>query len=126
MRNRGMSPVVSVILMVAITVLIATAVYIYVKNLNLDEQEQEQYVEGWVVDAYQINTIYYSGNEYLVWNLSLSPNYQDINNSTSYLVLFPAQGYPAPPPEDVNLRLYYNETEIGNTTYLNIYKVVSK
>ncbi|NIA04050.1 MAG: type IV pilin [Nitrospiraceae bacterium] len=125
MSNRGTNPVIGVIFMVAFTILIATAVYIYVKNY-LDEQEQEQYVEGWVVDAYQINTIYYSGNEYLVWNLSLSPNYQDINNSTSHLVLFPAQGYPAPPPEDVNLQLFYNEIEIGNTTYLDIYKVVSK
>ena len=122
--NKGLSAIIGTILMVAITVAVAMAVYIYV---NEPTKEEEKYVEGWVVDAYHIYDAHINktGKDYMVWNVTLSPNYQDLENGTSYLVLFPKNDTPAPPPEDVKIRIYYKEIKLGDKTALIAYRVKS-
>ena len=122
--NKGLSAIIGTILMVAITVAVAMAVYIYV---NEPTKEEEKYVEGWVVDAYHIYDAHINktGKDYMVWNVTLSPNYQDLENGTSYLVLFPKNDTPAPPPEDVKIRIYYKEIKLGDETALIAYRVKS-
>jgi len=121
--NKGISAIIGTILMVAIVVAVAMAVYIYVNELT----KEEKYVEGWVVDAYHIYDAHINktGKDYMVWNVTLSPNYQDLENGTSYLVLFPKNDTPAPPPEDVKIRIYYKEIKLGDETGLIAYKVKS-
>ena len=122
--NRGISAIIGTILMVAIAVAVVTVVYIYVNELT---KEEEKYVEGWVVDAYHIYDAHINktGKDYMVWNVTLSPNYQDLENGTSYLVLFPKNDTPAPPPEDVKIRIYYKEIKLGDETALIAYRVKS-
>ncbi|HDD57631.1 MAG: hypothetical protein DRP18_01535 [Candidatus Aenigmatarchaeota archaeon] len=119
--NKGISPIIGTILMVAIVVALAMSVYIYFELTK----EKEKYVEGWVVDAYHIHDTHINGKDYMVWNVTLSPNYQDLENGTSYLVLFPKNDTPAPPPEDVKIRIYYKETKLGDKTALIAYRVKS-
>lgn len=122
MAEKGISPIIGTILMVAIVVALAISVYIY---FELTKEKEEKYVEGWVVDAYHINDTHINGKDYMVWNVTLSPNYQDLENGTSYLVLFPKNDTPAPPPEDVKIRIYYKETKLGDKTALIAYRVKS-
>ena len=118
---RGISPIIGTILMVAIVVALAMSVYIYFELTK----EKEKYVEGWVVDAYHIHDTHINDKDYMVWNVTLSPNYQDLENGTSYLVLFPKNDTPAPPPEDVKIRIYYKETKLGDKTALIACRVKS-
>ena len=122
--NKGLSAIIGTILMVAITVAVAMVVYVYV---NMLKEEEEKYVEGWIVDAYHIYDAHINktGKDYMVWNVTLSPNYQDLENGTSYLVLFPKNDTPAPPLEDVKIRIYYKEIKLGDETALIAYRVKS-
>jgi len=122
--NRGISPIIGTIMMVAIVVALTMTLYIY---FELTKEKKEKYVEGWVVDAYHIydTHINETGKDYMVWNVTLSPNYQDLENGTSYLILFPKNDSPAPPPEDVKIRIYYKEIKLGNETALIAYRVKS-
>jgi len=122
--DRRLSPVVGTTLIVAIVVTVAVTFFI----VNyMEKTKEEKYVEGWVVDAYYLYDAHINktGKDYVVWNVTLSPNYQDLENGTSYLVLFPKNGVPAPPPEDVKIRIYYKETKLGDKTALIAYKVKS-
>ena len=111
--------VINTILLVAIVTAIAGTFYV------LHTVEEKGYVEGWVVDAYQIKTIQSGNTTYLVWNITLSKNYQDLENGTSYIFVFRANSYPAPPPEDVKIRIFWKHIKINGETYKLVYRVKS-
>ena len=122
MNKKAVSAVIGVILMVAIAVAIAATVYIYVENNLRQEQEQEPlYVEGWVVDAYDILETYtIDGQNYSIWYVSLGQSYDtSMENATSYNMIFTHSM--SPPSEGVHLRLFYTVED----TYLDVNNVVS-
>lgn len=128
MKHKGVSAITGVILMVAITIAIAVSVWFYVEN-NLREQEQEPsgdtYVEGWVIDAYDIEKDLSIDDEtFDIWKITLGPEYDtEMQNTSSYYCVFTHGN--APPPETVHLRLFYTTINIEDYTVFDIYKVKS-
>lgn len=125
MNRRGVSAVIGVILMVAITVAIAATVFVYVQGLR-DKQAEEVYFEGWVVDAYDKHvTISVDEQNYSLWQISLGSKHNSkIEDADTYSMVFTHNM--SPPPEGVHLRLYYEvitDDELG--TLFNVYKVKS-
>ena len=112
------SPIIAVILMIATTVTIAATLYVWLNGF----QPSEPYIQGWVYDAYDTQQNYVLDNQtFHIWNITLVPTYDDYldgTNGTSYNVVFNG---PAPPPEGVNLQLFY---KIHDGVY-EIYKVKS-
>ena len=128
MNKKAVSAIIGVILMVAITVTIAVVTWIYVDNL-IDTQEQEPsgdtYIEGWVIDAYDIEKDLSIDDETSdIWKITLGVNYDtEMENTTSYYCVFTHGN--APPPETVHLRLFYDVINNDFGTVFDIYKVKS-
>lgn len=113
MKNKGVSAIIGVILMVAITVAIAATVYVYVENLMQEQEEEpELYVEGTVLFVENLGTSPTLNTT--VYNITL-------DDGNSYSMLFRTEEAVVP-PAGVTLRFYY---EIVLSDYYDVYKIKS-
>ena len=85
---------------------------------NIEKKPNPLFVQGWVADAYDTGEDY---EGYDIWNITLTSDYNmppEIGNTQRCIFI----NNLSPPPEDVNLKLYYNPL---NCCLVEIYKVES-
>jgi len=118
-KNKAVTAVIGVMLMVAITVAIAATFYVWVHGF---QPKPEPHFQGWIYNAYDTQQTYALDNQtFHIWNVTLVPTYDDYTvgtNKTSYSMIFNG---PAPPPNGVFLQLFYKEHD----GIYEIYKVKS-
>lgn len=117
-KENGVSAVIGVILMVAITVAIAATVYIYVSQYY---EEERLTVEGTVLSVVEWG-VYDDPScaacNDTIYNITLD-DMMNIGND-SYLMMFRTDDAVVP-PVDVSLRFYYNLVD----SYYDVYKIKS-
>lgn len=115
-KEEGVSAVIGVILMVAITVAIAATVYVYVSGMIGDTTDTELTVEGIVTSV--VNAGIDMTWNTTVYNITL-------DNDNTYQMLFRTEQAVVPPPY-VELRFYYNlAMKNVNENYYDVYKIKS-
>lgn len=120
-KEKGVSAIIGVILMVMITVAIAATVYVYIEQLRMEQQEEpELYVEGTATSVVETGT--YSilgGNEtWPVYTITLKEcecNYQMLFRTEDAVV----------PPTNTKLRFFYDLIELGDDVYYDVYRIKS-
>ena len=114
MNKKGVSAVIGVIFMVAITVAIAATVYVYVEGQLRSEEdvEPELYVEGTVISVAEAG-VYLKGGTTTIYNITL-------DDGNSYQMLFRTE-QAVVPPTNVHLRFYYKILD----GYYDVYKIKS-
>ena len=129
-RREAVSAVVGIILMVSITVAIAFTVYWYVANYPYDngDSSDDLFVEGWVSEAYTVDTIEVDNESMDVWHVMLSNDYVNPTENNTYFMLF--TGNLSGPPTDVHIRCYYEMYEHSVDSelkgiYYKVYRVRS-
>lgn len=105
----GVSAVIGVILMVAITVAIAATVYVYVSGMIGDDSEPRLYIEGTVMSVEESGMY---GN-FTVYNITL-------DDGNTYPMMFRTADAVVPPTQ-VTLQFYYEM--VGE--YYDVYEIKS-
>ncbi|MEA3457181.1 MAG: hypothetical protein U9R21_00705 [Candidatus Thermoplasmatota archaeon] len=119
-KNNGISAIIGVIVMFAITVTISASVFVYVELMRLDGEGGEPlHIEGWVENIETNFTIPFKNKSIDVWQVTLSQNISD-NEGDTYQMIFDG---PYPPLEGFHLQFLYNQYLYNNTEYLLIYDV---
>jgi len=119
-KNNGISAIIGVIVMVAITVTIAASVFVYVELVRLEGEGGEPlHIEGWVENIETNFTIPFKNKSINVWQVTLNQNISD-NIGNIYQMIFDE---PYPPLEGFHLQFFYNQYLYNNTEYLLIYDV---
>lgn len=115
-KKAGVSAVIGVILMVAITVAIAATVYVYVSGMLDETEDIELTVEGTVTSV--VNAGLDTTWNTTVYNITL-------DNEDTYQMLFRTE-QAVVPPTNVELRFYYNlVVKNVNENYFDVYKIKS-
>jgi FlaG/FlaF family flagellin (archaellin) len=113
-KDAGVSAVIGVILMVAITVAIAATVYVYVTN-SLYGPDAELSVQGTVTSVVESGTY---NDSSVIYNITLGTSgniYQMMFRTSDAIV----------PPTQVTLQFFYTEINYEGQTIFDVYKILS-
>lgn len=114
-KDAGVSAVIGVILMVAITVAIAATVYVYVSGM-LEPEDTELYIEGTVMTVAESGT--YNDNATIIYNITLD------TAGNTYQMMFRTDDAVVPPTQ-VTLQFFYEVVTYDNMDIFDVYKIVS-
>ena len=119
-KNAGISAVIGVIFVVAITVVVAVGVFSYVESLRKEQEEKMSLsLEGWVSNVYTNLTIPFENDSINVWYITLNENLSN-NTGHTYQMIFDGV---LPPSEGVKIRFFYDFYLHDDTKYFRVYNV---